>query len=617
LRRPLLHLHLLIHPDGNIWTVGGYQLTRRAGGSGVGKRHPDRNRQGGGGWEAQAPVVVWPPRDKRAAELALLQAAISRQAAGDMAQADALYDRAVRLNRRNEEALHRWALVKQAIGQHNAALDLLNRVIQLNSTAATAYCHRGYVLQDMGRRREAAKSLERAVQLKPEYIDALIALGAVQGDLGAFEAACATLDRALVLDPRAREAVLNKGALFESQGLLKKAIAAFDAGLQTLPADAEMLHRKINCLHRLGELEAALDVCHVQLAARPGEARALTSMANTLRALGRVAEALAYHGQAMASASVRPDDLMDTAMCHLAAGNLLTGFRLYESRWKTDRCAFKLDAHHQPLWQGERDIAGRTVFVWSDEGMGDTVQFVRFVSQLATRGARVVLEAQPALVPLMSGAVGVAEILTQGTRLPHYDLCCPIMSLPLACQTTLDTIPQVVPYLHADAMPRARWRERLATLDKATHTLKVGLCWAGSQQLALDRRRSIAPGELAPLDSLSGVSFVSLQKDRNETGWAALQDWTSELHDFADTAALISELDLVISVDTAVAHVAGALGRPIWLLTRYDACWRWLTDRDDSPWYPTMRLFRQPRLNDWQSVVSRVCASLRDYVTDA
>ena len=300
---------------------GGYQLARRAGGSGGDNRHPDRDRQGSGGWEAQAPMAVWRPHDKRAGELALLQAAMSRQAAGDLAQADALYERAVRLNRRNEEALHRWALVKQAIGQHNAALDLLNRVIQLNSKAATAYCHRGYVLQDMGLRREAAQSLERAVQLKPDYVDALIALGAVQGELGAFEAARTTLDRALVLDPRAREAVLNKGALFESQGLLKEAIAAFDAGLQTLPADAEMLHRKINCLHRLGELEAALDVCHVQLAARPGEARALTSMANTLRALGHVPEALAYHGRAMASASVRPDDLMDAAMCHLAAGN--------------------------------------------------------------------------------------------------------------------------------------------------------------------------------------------------------------------------------------------------------------------------------------------------------
>ena len=306
-------------------TDGGDQLTRRAGGRGGVQRHPDRDRLSRG-WEAQAPVAVWPPRDKQAAELAVLQAAISRQAAGDMAQADALYERAVRLNRRNEEALHRWALVKQAIGQHNAALDLLNRVIQLNSKGAIAYCHRGYVLQDMGRRREAAKSLERAVQLKPEYVDALIALGAVQGELGAFEAACATLDRALVLDPRAREAVLNKGALFESQGLLKEAIAAFDAGLQTLPADAEMLHRKINCLHRLGELEAALSVGHVQLAARPGEARALTSMANTLRALGRLAEALAYHGQAMASASVRPDDLMDAAMCHLAVGNCPPAF---------------------------------------------------------------------------------------------------------------------------------------------------------------------------------------------------------------------------------------------------------------------------------------------------
>lgn len=443
-------------------------------GSGGDRRQLGGNRQGGGSG-GREPVAVRAFRDSRADELPLLRAAIARQAAGDTAQADALYERVARLNRRNGEALHRWALVKQAIGQPDAALDLLDQVIRLDPKGATAYCHRGYVLQDLGRRREAAASLERAVRLKPDFIDALIALGAVQGELGDFAAAGVTLNRALALDPRSREAVLNKGALRENQGLLKEAIAVFDAGLQALPNDAEMLRRKISCLHRLGDLDAALDVCRVQLFAQPSEARALTSMANTLRARGQLHEALDYHARAMAAPSVQPDDMMDAAMAYLAAGNLPTGFRLYEWRWRTERCAFKLNANQQPLWQGEQDIAGRTVLVWSDEGMGDAVQFVRFVPQLAARDARVVLQVQPALVPLVSGVEGVVEVVAQGSRPPRFDLSCPIMSLPLACGVTLDTVPHVVPYLRVDAARQVRWRERLATLDHThTHTHTQG-----------------------------------------------------------------------------------------------------------------------------------------------
>lgn len=543
-----------------------------------------------------------------AAEQALLELAIERHAAGDFAQADALYGKLVRLNRRNAEALHRWALLKQAHGELHAALDLLDRVIPLNPADPGAHCHRGYVLHDLGRRQEAAASLRRALQRSPRFVDALIALGVIEGELGAYDAARTHFDRALALDPYAREAVLNKGALFENQNLLEEAVATFDAGLRSLPADTEMLHRKISCLHRLGRLGEALDVSRVRLAVRPEGAAGLTSMANTLRALGRLEDALQYHQRALVSPSTTPDDVMDAAMAHLAAGDLLIGFRLYETRWKTDRCAFKLDANHQP-WGGEPDIAGRTILVWSDEGIGDTIQFVRFVPRLAARGARVILEAQPMLVPLLSCLEGVDEVVAQGAPLPRFDLCCPIMSLPVACEVTLSALQGGVSYLHADVARRAHWRARLNKLDG----LRVGLCWAGSQKLALDRRRSMPPMELAPLPEVPGISLISLQKDWVGDHGLALQDWTNELSDFADTAALISELDLVISVDTAVAHIAGALGKPVWLLNRVDPCWRWLHDRDDTPWYPTMRLFRQPSPNNWQPVVASVCELLRNW----
>jgi hypothetical protein len=296
-------------------------------------------------------------------------------------------------------------------------------------------------------------------------------------------------------------------------------------------------------------------------------------------------------------------------MALLLSGRFEEGWKEYEWRWKTKMWSSGAREFSAPLWSGEA-IGDRTILLHAEQGIGDTLQFCRYAPLIA-RGTRIILEVQAPLVRLLSRLPGVMQIVARGDNLPPFDVHCPLMSLPLAFGTTLDTIPAATPYLSAAAVLAADWQERLAGLDG----LRVGLLWAGAQRLnfpagaTVDRRRSVTLKALAPLGEVSGASFVSLQKDGPAAQAAdpphglVLHDFTADLHDFEDTAALIVNLDLVISVDTAVAHLAGALGKPVWLLNRFDTCWRWLLNRDDSPWYPTLRQFRQPRSGDWNSPV--------------
>ena len=276
----------------------------------------------------------------------------------------------------------------------------------------------------------------------------------------------------------------------------------------------------------------------------------------------------------------------------------------------------------QPLWLGDTNIAGKTLFIYAEQGLGDTIHGCRYVTMAAKAGARVILEVPAQLTELMRSLAGVAQLIGEGDPPPEHDLQCPIMSLPLAFGTTLETIPADVPYLHADPDKGAKWGGQLAALPGR----RVGLVWAGgarigsAEVLSADQRRSVPLAALAPLATIPDCTFVSLQlgppseQAANPPAGMMLFDRTSELKSFADTAALIANLDLVISVDTATAHLAGALGKPIWLLNRFDTDWRWLLDRDDSPWYPTLRQFRQSKPGDWASVVQSVADALRVFV---
>jgi ADP-heptose:LPS heptosyltransferase len=366
-------------------------------------------------------------------------------------------------------------------------------------------------------------------------------------------------------------------------------------------------------LQSLDRHREALSWFDQTLALRPELVETLENKAVSLVELQRFDQAFAVYHRARALDPSRAVAEWNLALLHMLTGDFEAGWAGREARWRMPALSASYPRFSQPMWLGAEPIAGKTVLVYSDEGIGDTIQFSRYVPMLAARGARVILVVEDAVLPLLSGLAGVSQCLPKSaTTLPPFDLHCPNSSLPLAFATRLDTIPAEQSYLPAPAAGRVRaWEERLGSHDR----LRVGLVWSGNPKHPNDRNRSIRLRALAHILDVD-ATFVSLQKDpRPDDRTVLLErneiiDLSADLTDFAETAALASCLDLVITVDTSVAHLTGALGRPTWILLPYTPDYRWLLDRDDSPWYPTVRLFRQDPTRDYASVIERVRSEL-------
>jgi tetratricopeptide (TPR) repeat protein len=338
---------------------------------------------------------------------------------------------------------------------------------------------------------------------------------------------------------------------------------------------------------------------------------ALVNLGNVLVDLGRHAAAEQSYRAALARAPHNADAQYDLGALHLLMGRLEEGWAGYEARWRRRGC--KIRPMAAPAWQGEA-LGGRRLLLHAEQGFGDTIQFCRFIPPLTQTG-RVIVEVPGPLLRLMGSLSGNATFVAAGQALPPHDVQLALPSVPAVLHTTLASIPAAVPYLRAEPDRVAAWRRRMEHLSG----LRVGVVWAGNGQYALDSRRSIDPAQMAPLAAVPGVTLMSLQKyegaGRAKPDWIDY-DWTDELTNFSETAALVCALDLVISVDTAMIHLAGALGRPVWLLNRFDSCWRWLLNRADSPWYPTLRIFRQASPLDWEKAVADVADALGGLVRE-
>jgi tetratricopeptide (TPR) repeat protein len=475
--------------------------------------------------------------------------------------------------------------------------------LRLRPMFPEAHSNLGNTLRDLNRLAEAEASYREALRLRPDFPNVHNNLGNTLRDLNRLAEAEASYRKAVRLRPDYPDFHNNLGVALYDLGSLAEAEASYREALRIRP-DSPTVHNNLgNTLRDLNRLVEAEASYREALRLRPDSPDVHNNLGNTFRDLNRLAEAEASYREAV---RLRPDHSeahTNLALALLLTGQFEEGWEEYE--WRPSRSD---QSFLPPLWRGEA-IGDRVILLRAEQGLGDTLQFCRYVPLVAAAG-RTILEVQAPLVRLLSGLDGITVMVAQGDMLPSFDLHCPLLSLPRVLGTTLDTIPATTPYLIADPALAADWRKRLTDVDG----LRVGLVWAGGQQLApaIDRRRSIALDSLAPLGEVSGVSLVSLQKselkaqDTHPPRGLMLLDFTADLHDFADTAALIDGLDLVISVDTAVAHLAGALGKPVWLLNRFDTCWRWLLNRDDSPWYPTMRQFRQPRPGDWNSVICGV-----------
>ncbi len=486
-------------------------------------------------------------------------------------------------------------------GRAAEAVDPLQAAVRLDSRQAKHHGALGRALAATQRRAEAVVALMKAAELDPGDVGLLVGVSGLLVDLGELNAAAGAALLSVQRQPDNAHAQGNLARALQGLGDSRAALAPARAAARLAPLDAGAAATLGAVLYTLGQHAEALERCRHAAMLAPALYQARMNEALSLEALGRLEEAEAAARAALLLAPEAADVRHNLAAMLLASGRLdAESWELYDARLALHAASRWLVG--RPRWQGE-DVAGKTVLLHCEQGFGDTIQFMRYAALVRARGARVALAVQPELLRLLEGHPGADAVVAAGGPLPEHDSFCPLLSLPRAFGTTLATIPADGPYLAADAALVRQWA------TPASPDLKVGLVWAGSAAFVHDRARSIPAEALAPLAALPGVTFHSLQKPVVAVPFPMV-DRMAQAADFADTAAIIAGLDLVVSVDSAVAHLAAAMGKEVWLLSRYVGCWRWLRNRADSPWYPTMRVFGQAAPGDWPGVIDRVAAAL-------
>jgi tetratricopeptide (TPR) repeat protein len=572
---------------------------------------------------------------------ALYEAGLGHMQAARYLDAQICCQQALAIDADYADSLHLMGLLCLQARQHDHAVEWIVRAIR-QDPRPEYLSSLGSALQQLGRREEALKAFDKAVQLKPEDAGLWRNLGNVLAELQRSDEALRAYRQVLKLNPRDWEAASKSGLVLHQAGRFQDAYDCFDLCNQLQPNHVPSLVMRGRALIDLGRLEEALvdhrrahvldpkraEICNIvgvilrslgrdeealswidlALKLQPIFFDALNNRAAYLHRLHRFDEALLAYDRLHAVDPDHTETKLNVAALHMLTGNFEAGWPGREARWKrADREPYP--PFTQPKWLGEEDIEGKTILIYPEEGLGDAIQFVRYIPMLAARGARVILVSPDPLYPLFSGLPHLSQCFPRSARsLPDFDMHCPTSSLPLAFETRLETIPAARSYLPPPAQSSVQaWEDRLGRHDK----LRVGLVWSGNPKHKNDHNRS---ARLQTLLSLLDVdaTFVSLQKEPRPEDQAVLRertdivDPTAHLTDFSETAALVSCLDLVITVDTSVAHLAGALGRPTWILLAYTPDWRWLLDRDDSPWYPSVKLFRQTETRDYADVVDRV-----------
>ncbi len=501
--------------------------------------------------------------------------------------------------------------VLQKTGDAAAAEAAYGRALRLDPWLADAHASRASALRALGRADEAARSAGRALALNPAHVEGLV--NHADSDLARNRPipAEAGARRALVVQGDQAAAWMVLGSALTMMNRWEEADPAYATALELNPRYGEAWENRAALLAKLGRFDEAMEAFAEAEALRPGALLWVTRGIARM-AMARPVEALADFDRAL---EARPNDAglhWNRGFARLLAGDYAGGWPEVDWRRFDTRAVPPWRAFPQPTWRGE-DIAGKTILLYAEQGFGDSLQFVRYAPLVAARGARVLLEVQAPLVSLLSGFPGVEKVLRRGDPLPDFEVECPLMSLPRAFGTTLDSVPPA-PYLTPDPARVARWRERIG----AGEGLKVGLVWAGNPQFASDRLRSPRLKGLRAVLNVPGVRFFGLQmgEGRADLRGAELPpgftDLAPGIGDFTDTAAIMANLDLVIASCTGPAHLAGALGVPLWMLLPFSPDWRWLLERDDSPWYPSARLFRQTRPGDWSVVGRRVAEALRE-----
>jgi tetratricopeptide (TPR) repeat protein len=535
--------------------------------------------------------------------------ALHRQ--GRLHDAEKIYERVLKAAPGNFDALNLLGSVKARQGHLVEAQRLFGAAVKANPRAPHAWINLGQAHFALKRLPEALECFDKARALAPDDTDilhlhanALLSLGRPRDALAEFQAVLARL-------PRHFEARLNSGLARAALGMTAAALADFDAALTLSPDHPAAHFNRGVALLQLGRYADAVAANDRVTAAAPDHIGAWLNRGRALSQLRHLDQAIASYGEVLARRKDDANAHFNQALALLTIGRYRRGFEEYEWRWRRTGMAPQ-ESRGKPLWLGEYPLHGKTVLLYAEQGLGDTIQFARYAPLLAAGGATVVLEVQPELKSLMWGLDGAARVLARGEAPPAFDAHCPLGSLPLAMKTDVETVPAAIPYLAAEASRVAQWSARIETLQRP----RIAIAWSGNPAHENDRNRSVPFDRLAPLFSIP-ASFVSIQREVRDAeamqlaGEERLRHVGGELEDFSDTAAVLALCDLVITVDTAPAHLAGALGRPLWVLVPFAPDWRWTLDGETTPWYPAARLFRQTSLGDWDAVIVRVADGLR------
>jgi tetratricopeptide (TPR) repeat protein len=538
---------------------------------------------------------------------------------GDWAEALVQFERAARVDDRSPFLQNSLGLALHALDRPLEAVNHFRRAIALLPAFAEAHCNLSNVLDELGRDDEALECVQTAIAFQPELARAHSNRGSLLQKHRRLQEALGSYDQAIVIAAGYATAHAKRGALLVEMGRTSDALASFDRALSADPNDPLAYVNRSALYESLSRFEDSLADAERAAEARPDSAIAHNARGSALVRLGRHAEALACFRRAMRLDARWAEAHWNASLCLLRLGELREGWKLFEWRKRLPRPLGRRSFSAQE-WLGGESLDGQTLLLYAEQGLGDTIHFCRYVTRAARAGARVLLEVPPQLKQLMSSVEGVEQVFGTGEPLPSFDRFCALMSLPLAFDTTLDDVPRQMPYLRCDASRAQLWRQRLAV--GVRHKWRVGLVWATGSRPWLPAVSATNARRNVPLAQFTGlkhpeVEFYSLQKGAaaeqelaqiRASGWDGpeIQDLAPLLHDFSDTAAVIENLDLLISVDTATAHLAGALGKPVSILLSFDSCWRWQLGRDDSPWYPTAKLYRQSTAGNWSAVLEAV-----------
>ena len=544
----------------------------------------------------------------------MFEKALALHQKGQLADAAALYRKVLKRNPQNADALHLLGVIEIQSKNALAAIDLFDRAIALSPRNAAFFSNRGAALKELGRLDEALASLENALALQPDYAEALNNRGLVLQDLERFGEALASFERAIATKSDYAEAFYNRGNVLTGLKRPDDAVASYDRALSIRSHYPEALYNRGRALTDLNRFDEALASFNRAIAIAPNYAEALSNRGVVLKELKRLDQALASYDRALAIKPDMADALYNRGMAQLLCGDYRSGFAGYEWRWDAKESSSTPPRIPAPKWRGE-NISGRRIVVFAEQGLGDTIQFSRYLPLLVERGAKVVFLCPAHLVRLLRPLSPHVEFTSELEGREPFDFRCALMSLPLRFGTELNSVPARVRYLEPEAALVRIWKQRLGDA-----VFKIGIAWQGKPDGRVDRGRSVPLSEFIPIARLPGARLISLQRGYGLEQLSSLPeearvDSLCDAFDngpdaFIDTAAIMDNLDLIITSDTSIAHLAGALGRRTWVALRWVPDWRWLLDRDDSPWYPTMRLFRQQTPGDWGAVFRQITEAL-------